>query len=299
MRVAFSILLTLCAACGGEAPVPVAEPRTDVPACTPVAPFQPTAAGTLTVVTSLPGPGFWEGSDADPSAVTSGFEWDVAQELRRAFCLDQLWVRNESFDAIVGGSVTGFDLALSQISITPERAQVVTFSRPYFESRQGVLVKSGRVVTKDDLPKLRWGVQAGTTAILLLDSLGWTSQRSIYPQLPDAYTALEAAQVDAVLIDTAINLGQAARSGGRFVVVGQLETNGGPDRYGALLPKGSPNLAAVDEVLARLEDSGRLRELATKDLSADPGNLPIWNSAPAASAPAAPADAGDPSSPTP
>ena len=268
--------LVACSAAPPKADPVTATPA--APACVPLATFQPITPGALTVVTSLPGPGFWEGSDADPSAVNSGFEWDVAEDLRKAFCLERLVVRNEAFDAIVSGSVSDFDLSLSQISITEERAKVATFSRPYFESLQGILVKPGTTVSsKDDLAKLRWGVQSGTTAIDLLTTLGLDSQRSVYPQLPDAYTALEAGQIDAVLIDTAINLGQAARSKGRFVVVGQLAQAGGPDRYGALLPKNSPNTAAVDKVLEHLTTSGRLKELATKDLTADPGNLPILN----------------------
>src|SRR6478735_4391149 len=33
--------------------------------------FKPVTPDTLTVVTSLPGPGFWVGSDSDPAQVTS------------------------------------------------------------------------------------------------------------------------------------------------------------------------------------------------------------------------------------
>jgi ABC-type histidine transport system ATPase subunit len=54
-----------------------------------------------------------------------------------------------------------------------------------------------------------------------------------YQSLTDAYTALEAGQIDAVLIDTAINLGEAARSNGKFHVflyAGQIEEEGPPDR---------------------------------------------------------------------
>jgi polar amino acid transport system substrate-binding protein len=278
----WTILLTAaglgCGGGGDAAPAPALQslPAPAAPPCTPAAPFQPVSAATLTVVTSLPGPGFWEGSDEDPSAVSSGFEYDVAQELRARLCLERLVVRNESFDGIVSGAVTGFDLALSQISITPERAQAVDFTQPYFQSLQGVLVKKGKQIkTLDDVKAARWGVQAGTTAIELLAGLGLAERTSVYPQLPDAYTALDAEQIDAVLVDTAINLGQAARSQGRFEVVAQMEQPSGPDRYGALLPRGSANLPAVDAVLKELKDSGRLAELAKKDLTADPGNIPV------------------------
>ena len=43
--------------------------------------FTPATDGTLTVVTSLPGPGFWVGSESDPTALTGGFEYDIAHKL--------------------------------------------------------------------------------------------------------------------------------------------------------------------------------------------------------------------------
>ena len=85
----------------------------------------------------------------------------------------------------------------------------------------------------------------------------------------------EAGQVDAVLIDTAINLGQAARSDGRLKVVSQFEQPGGPDQYGALLPDDSDDAAAVNAAFQELQDSGDLDALAEENLSADPGNLPV------------------------
>ena len=78
-----------------------------------------------------------------------------------------------------------------------------------------------------------------------------------------------------MLIDTAINLGEAARSNGKFHVVAQFDQPGGPDQYGAILPKGSTNVAAVNAVFNALKSSGQLKALATKDLTADPGTIPV------------------------
>ena len=237
--------------------------------------FKPVKADTLSVVTSLPGPGFWEGSDTDPTKLTSGYEYDIAKQMQQKLGLKNFSVRNVSFDAIVAGSVTNYDLALSQISITCERAKAVTFSMPYFQSNQGILMKKGRsVTTLAEAKKLRWGVQTATTAVDLLKTIGVTNPHT-YQQLSDAYTALDAGQVDAVLIDTAINLGEAARSNGKFVVVAQFNQPGGPDQYGAILPKGSTNVGAINAVFKDLTDSGQLKALATKDLTADPGTIPV------------------------
>ena len=52
--------------------------------------FKPVKADTLSVVTSLPGPGFWEGSDSDPTKLTSGYEYDIAKCMQSMFGLHEL-----------------------------------------------------------------------------------------------------------------------------------------------------------------------------------------------------------------
>ena len=59
------------------------------------------------------------------------------------------------------------------------------------------------------------------------------------------------------MTDTAIVLGQAAVSNGRFEVVGQYSTG---ETYGALYPKGSANAATLDKVIQALIDDGTLEE---------------------------------------
>jgi polar amino acid transport system substrate-binding protein len=269
------------AACGGDDDDSAADNTTTTAAgasvdCT----LQTVTPDTLTIVTSLPGPGFWEGSDSDPTKLTSGYEYDIAKSIQQKCGLSKMVVRNVSFDAIVAGTVKDYDLALSQISITDERKQVVDFSEPYFESNQGVLVKADSgvdVKTLDDAKKVQWGVQTATTAIDLLDKIAPDKQPRVYPQLADGYTALQAGQVDAFLIDTAINLGEAARSNGVFEVVSQFSQESGPDQYGALFPKGSANVDAINKVLTAMKDSGELDDLTKKDLTANPADLPLIN----------------------
>jgi polar amino acid transport system substrate-binding protein len=242
-----------------------------------VSDFKPVTPDTLTVVTSLPGPGFWEGSDTDPTKIKSGYEYDMAKAMEADFGLHKLVVLNKPFDTIVAGQVTAndYDVALSQISITCDRAKVVDFSVPYFQSNQGVLVRTGTKMS--DLGAARsahWGVQTSTTAVDLLKQIGATNVQS-FKDLPTGYTALQAGSVDAFLIDTAINLGEAARSNGALQVVAQFNQPGGPDQYGAIIPKGSANAPAINAAIHQLITSGQLGQLAKKDLTADPGDIPV------------------------
>ena len=168
-----------------------------------------------------------------------------------------------------------YDIALSQVTITDERAKVVDFSAPYFESQQGILVKAGTPVNNlDDAKKLKWAVQTGTTGELLInDKLKPTQEAQPFQDLSAAFAALQAGQVDAVAMDTAIVLGQAANSNGKEEVPAQFTQPGGPDKYGAIYPKGSTNKAAIDALIAGFISDGSITKWANQWLTKDPGNL--------------------------
>ena len=175
--------------------------------------FTPVTDDTLTVVTSLPAPGFWNGDD--PDSITGGYEYEIAKALQERLNLSDLKIVNVSFDQLVAGQVGDFDVALSQVTITDERKQVVDFTEPYFESDQGVLVMEGtEVATIDDAKALQWGVQSGTTgADYLTDEVQPDKEPQVFQNLADGFAALEAGQVDAFMMDTAIVLAQASRIG--------------------------------------------------------------------------------------
>ena len=236
--------------------------------------FKPIKAGTLTVVTSLPGPGFWNGSESDPSKLTSGYEYDIAHALQQKLGLANIEVRNENFDAIVAGQAGDFDIALSQVTITDERKKVVDFTAPYFDSDQGVLVKTGtKVADLAAAKKLVWGIQTATTgADFVTDTIKPDQPAQPFQQLADGFTALQAGQVDAFMMDVPIVLSEAASSDGKLEVAAQFKTG---EQYGAILPKGSTNKAAFDALIAQLKSDGSMAQFATKNLGGDPSKVPV------------------------
>lgn len=66
---------------------------------------------------------------------------------RRSSGLPEVKIVNVSFDALVAGTATGFDVAFSQVTITDERKKVVDFTTLYLLLGRGVLVKKGTVVS--------------------------------------------------------------------------------------------------------------------------------------------------------
>jgi polar amino acid transport system substrate-binding protein len=255
---------TAPAATGGETTVP--STGGDVGEFTPVTP------DTLTVVTSLPGPGFWNGDD--PESIEGGYEYEIALAMQEKLGLANLEIVNVSFDQLVAGQVGDFDVALSQVTITDERKQVVDFTEPYFESDQGVLVKAGTAVaTLDEAKALQWAVQSGTTGeTFVSDELQPDSEAQVFQDLSAAFAALDAGQVDAVMMDTAIVLAQAKESGGSQEVAAQFKTG---EEYGGILPKGSTNAGAINAIITELKDDGSLGKFAEEWLGGDPSSVPV------------------------
>ena len=259
----------LATACGSDA-----KSSGGATTCHPVKP------GVLSVVTSLPGPNFWGTTKAevDPDAIKSGIEYDLANDIA-AKCGLKMSFRNENFDAIVAGQIDpkSYDLVLAQVTITAERAKVVDFSVGYFKSDQGLLVNKGTAVkTWDDVKKLTVGVQASTTAEFYVSpggTPGWQLPKiKSFPDLASAYAALSAGTVDAIMIDTPINLGQAAQSGGKEEVVGQFKTG---EEYGAIYGKGTGEKAIFDPIIQGLIDDGTVNKLIAKYLGGDPSKVPF------------------------
>lgn len=237
--------------------------------------IKPVVPGQLTVQTNLPAPGWWNGDT--PQTIKSGFEYCLAANIAYRAGLDKVAVQNVSFDALVAGQTKAFDLALSQITITEQRKKVVDFSPPYFSSDQGLLVRKGTKVNSSNIKSLKIGVQQGTTAVDFVKNVLKVPAANIrvFPDTPNMFTALQARQVDVVMLDTAIVLVQAAKSNGALEVVGQYKTG---ESYGAIYPKNSPNRATFDRIIQSLIADGTVKKLTqaylAKEFGGDPTAIP-------------------------
>lgn len=230
--------------------------------------------GRLRVATSLPAPGFWNGDT--PAQLDGGFEYVLAQEIAEQLGYDGVKYSNVSFDALVAGKAKGFDLALSQVTITKERAKVVAFTTPYFSADQGILVKTGTTVDQSNIKDIQWGVQTATTAqTYLKDEVKPTKKPRSYQETTQAFAALQAGQVDAVLLDTSIVSAQANQSEGELAVVGQFKTG---EEYGGILPKGSKLLKKINKALKALIADGTVTALVNEwlvpEYAVDPAQVP-------------------------
>jgi polar amino acid transport system substrate-binding protein len=235
---------------------------------------KPVKSGTLTVETTLPAQGWWNGTT--PESIKSGYEYCMAANLANMAGLSSVTVKNVSFDQLVAGHTNDFDIALAEISITPDRAKVVDFSKPYFYSNIGVLVQKGSDVTQDNITSKTCAAYSGTTSVpFVQDQL--KCKVKIYPDSQTLYQALLSGQVDADFLDTAIVLAEAKATNGKLEVVGQYKTG---EKYGAIYPKGSPNETALNKGIATMLKDGTLDQLSKTYLGpafgGDPSAVPVW-----------------------
>jgi polar amino acid transport system substrate-binding protein len=232
--------------------------------------------GALSVRPTLPAPGWWNGDS--PDTIKDGFEYCMAANMAYRAGLDRVIVVNRSFAQVVAGQGKGFDIALSEITITDERKKVVNFTEPYFTSDQGVLVKTGTRIDKDNIRKMRLATEQGTTTLqFITDRIKPVEQPKVYASVAPMYAALAAGQVDAVLFDTPNVLTRAKDSNGMFEVVGRYDMG---ERWGGIVNKDSPNLAAFNRLIEDLKKDGTLERLTTRYLTprlgVDPAKLPIF-----------------------
>ena len=227
----------------------------------------PAVPGVLTVQVHLPAPVWWNGDT--PDRIADGFEYCLAANIAYRGGLARVEVVNVSWpgtaagasfwEEMLGGQTLKFDLALSEISITPERARAVAFSIPYYRSDIGIMARAGRGLDLTRLSELRVGVHAGTTgADFVKERLGLQSPPREFGDTPAMFMALQSGRIDLAMTDSAILLSQAAMSGGRFEVIGQFATD---ESYGAIYPAGSVNAATLDRVIQSLIDDGTMAQL--------------------------------------
>ena len=238
--------------------------------------LNPVTPDTLTVQTNLPSPGWWKG--ISPEKITGGFEYCLAANIAHRAGLGKLKVVNASFDALAAGQTDGFDIAMAQVSITPERKKVVQFSAPYFDSNVSVLVKKGSGVSAENITSKTVGVALGTTAVAFTqEKLKPGTPARVFQETDAMVTGVASGQIDAAIQDTAIMLGFASGSGGAMEVVGQYKTG---EQYGAIYPKGSANAAAMDEAIAAMGKDGTLDKLSASwlgpTLGGDPAQVPVF-----------------------
>ena len=230
----------------------------------------PAKAGVFTVAVSLPAPIWWNGDT--PETIKDGMEYCMAAEIAWRAGYDKLEVMNVEWDPLIAGQSSGYDMAMSEISITDDRKKVHDFSVPYFSSDIAVLTRADTPVDNITIKKAKIGVQQATTgAAFATDKLGITDIQ-VYPDQGPMFAALRAGQIDAAITDTSITLAEELSTKGASKVVGQYKTG---ESYGAIYPKGNANNPAIDKIITAMLADGSIAKMGAKYLAAAWGKDPV------------------------
>jgi polar amino acid transport system substrate-binding protein len=218
--------------------------------------------GQLTIGAEFPVQGFLELPIDDPK----GFEVDFAAAIAKELGVPEVkWV-STPFSGLFRPGPKDFDMAINEITITPERSKVVDFSVPYFDANQGFLIKKGGpaegVTTIAEMKDLKFGFQATTTGgTYIEDKIQPNEQPSEYSTLGAATQALANGQIDAFLMDVAIGAEIVKARGQDIDMTGQFVTN---EQYGVLFEKGNPLKAQVNKAIEAITADGTLEDLQAK-----------------------------------
>jgi len=236
--------------------------------------------GQLTIATDKPAfpPWFVDNDPTKGKGFESAVAYAVAGEL--GFADGEVeWV-TVPFNASYQPGSKEFDFDINQISITPKRAESVTFSRGYYTAAQAVITlqdsEFAEATNLDELTEARFGVQVGTTSLsAITDVIQPTKEPAVYDDTNAATNALQNGQVDAIVADlpTAFYItGAQLVEGG--TIVGQFQpAEGETEQFGLLFEQGDPLVDCVDAALATLEQDGTLAQLEQRWL-ADVANAP-------------------------
>jgi ABC-type amino acid transport substrate-binding protein len=164
------------------------------------------------------------------------------------------------------------DMVFATYSITPARAEKISFAGPYYTSQAGVLVRAGNTAIQSytGLAGKKVATQAGSTGPAILKQYAPAATVLEFQTHQEAVDALKQGRVDAYVTDYTLLLNTLSLGTGEVQLAGA--PFGAEDPYGVGLPKGSDGVAFINAFLKKLEASGTWARLWTVAIGDRTGN---------------------------
>ena len=269
---------------------PTEAPSAAVAACAPAS-LKTKTAGKLTIGADNPAyPPYYQPSDpktdpwelGDPTN-RQGFEarvaWSIARNL--GFVGDTVTWVVAPFNNAIGPGEKDFDIYLSQVSYSAERAKAVDLSDGYYDVAQAVVAakdsKLAKVTSIAALKGFQFGAQVGTTSLDTINTvIAPAKEAKVYDTNDLAVEALKNGQIDGLVVDlpTAFYI----TTGGQYpegVIAGQFPAKEGGEHFSVVLDLGSPLTDCVNGAIGQLRDSGELARITQEEL-ADKAKAPVF-----------------------
>lgn len=199
-----------------------------------------------------------------------GIDIEIAKLVAEQLGLE-LQLQDMEFDSLIPSLTSNkIDMAISAITITPERLSQIDFSEPYYQSNQTILVKKGSplaVKTDTDLVNYKIGAQNGTTGQIYLSEnfvkKGKMKEDNIkkYATNIEAVTDLLNGNIDMVIMDD-----PAAKGYERVKDVKGIYTIVTNENYGIALPKNSLHKEKINKALKDILASDKWTKIVNEYL---------------------------------
>jgi polar amino acid transport system substrate-binding protein len=219
--------------------------------------------GRLTTCTHLPYPPF---QSAQGGKVV-GFDVDMIDLVAKKLGVTQK-VIDTPFETIkTGAALNGSkcDVAAAGMTIKPERAKFIDFSKPYFDATQALMAKKGVSIPSIDAAKtqkIKIGSQAQTTGEEYVQGKGIDSKS--FEDSASLLNGLRSGQVDAIVEDYPVVQGWLKDpANAPYTIVANLNTG---EQYGFAVRKDhNPKLLAmINQAIDESKQDGEYKKIYEK-----------------------------------
>lgn len=199
-----------------------------------------------------------------PSGSFEGFEVDVANDVAKRMNTTAEF-QDFGFQALFAGTSSGrIDMAISSITITPERLKNQAFTQPYYDS-------DGAILTKADSPLASMDGLKGQTLGVIAASSGeaWLKKNGAAMGVTDtkSYTSQDNLMLDVKTGRIAGGVGEVAgfqyamaKTPGYKIAV-RIPTG---EHFAIMMKKGSPLLQPANDAITAMKKDGTLAAIHKK-----------------------------------
>jgi len=232
--------------------------------------------GSLTIGTDNPAFPPWFGGGTpkgskwkinDPTT-GKGFESAVAYAVakRLGFAKNDVQWTYTPFNKAFAPGPKSFDFDINQISFTPQRAKVVTFSSSYYDVNQAIVVVKGTKISSARstraLKNYKLGAQLGTTSYqYIVSKIKPSQQPSVFPKNDAAVQALKNKQIDGLVVDLPTAFFVTAVQVPNGKILGQFPSPAGGEHFRMVFQKGNSLAGCVNSALKALKTNGTLKKI--------------------------------------
>lgn len=269
--IALAVTLTVAAGASGRSTASAANAA--IPGCDKGS-LELIKDGTLTIGADNPAfPPWFAGPEKKPWKVSDptngkGYESAVAYAVAKqlGFAKSEVAWTYVPFTNSYKPGKKSFDLYVTQVSYTPQRAKAVDFSKGYYFVNQSVVGKNGTRIASvrsiKGLKRFKLGAQIGTTSYsFIVDTIKPDQKPLVYDTNDAAVQALKTGQIDGLVVDLPTAFYVTAVQVENSKVIGQFAAGSTQERFGLVLQKGNPLTQCVNKALDRLWANGTIRTL--------------------------------------